>query len=545
MKNSYLFLSVVLLITACNNEIDENVQSKIQNGSSEVVLQVRDPNLPTEWSKKKTGMELSTKAYWPVDQYIGRSYMIGNAIIGDPENVRLPVLNYSKIKDDVTPDNPGKAKIDVLTYANYDRFEKKAEIERKISSGFSLNLGLFKIGRKKKLNEKFNESIINESTRVYGEVSIEVRNGSYIMSATSSATKKMAANSLTSSFLDDLYNSSIVEVLDQYGPFVITGYYSGGRATALYWGESMSNSHYEAKESDMNSDINTSFAWGEDKKDVGNSVNLEYGFGRKNGTNTSVVTKLRKTFMTLETLGGSTTHKVNTSVGDVMDFSIDLSAWLSSLNDKSTHTLIGIHDAGLTPISSFMLEENFKRRVQDTHLGYLNTDFLFEPFIEIVKVHIRTTSAGEKLYEVAAVLNTRQGDKIVLSDGKAAQATDAELRANNVYNTFMAKSQVIANAKKGYYKCTIKADANKTIIPTLRIPLSIELKGMQESRMRKFKNESTNMWYIYDPVSLCAYSFYLDDYILDVYGMNDWIKTVPVESISLVSLYQRYLIIGL
>lgn len=355
----------------------------------------------------------------------------------------------------------------------------------------------------------------------------------------------MAANSLANNFLDDLYNSSIVEVLDQYGPFVVTGYYSGGRATALYFGEDAKSSESEVKEKNMNTDINASFAWGENKTDATNSVNLEFGFGRKNGNSETSASQLVKTYITIETVGGSNDHRVNTSVDEVKKMSIDMSSWLSSLNNVSTHTLIGIQDAGLTAISSYMLEENFKRRVQDTHLGYLNTDVLIEPFIEIVKVYNRTASNGEKLYDVVAVLNTRQGDKIILNDSKTSQSTDAELKANNNYNTFMAKSQAIANEKKNYYKCTIKADANKIVTPIIRVPLSIELKEIQESRMCKFKNADTNMWYIYDPVGLCAYSFYLDDYILDVYGMKNWINTVPVQPISMTSLYQRYTIIGL
>lgn len=190
MKNTFIFLFVILFVTACNNEMDENVQNKVQSGSPEVVLQERDPSLPKEWSQKKTGIQLSTKAVWPVDQYIGRSYTIGNSILGDNQNVRLPVVDYNKIKDQVIHDNTGKTNIEISTYAGYDRYEKNVEVEKKVSSGFSLNLGLFKIGRKKKISEKFNESLIEESRRVYGEVSIEVRSGTYLVSTTSSATKK-------------------------------------------------------------------------------------------------------------------------------------------------------------------------------------------------------------------------------------------------------------------------------------------------------------------------------------------------------------------
>ena len=53
------------------------------------------------------------------------------------------------------------------------------------------------------------------------------------------------------------------------------------------------------------------------------------------------------------------------------------------------------------------------------------------------------------------------------------------------------------------------------------------------------------MWYIYDPVALTAYSFYLDDFVLDMYGMREWVESLPTKSISMVNLFMNYTIIGL
>ena len=55
-------------------------------------------------------------------------------------------------------------------------------------------------------------------------------------------------------------------------------------------------------------------------------------------------------------------------------------------------------DQGLYPISDFILEENFKQRINDTHSEYITSSELHEPFIEIAKVYVRT-SGGEKLYK--------------------------------------------------------------------------------------------------------------------------------------------------
>ena len=53
------------------------------------------------------------------------------------------------------------------------------------------------------------------------------------------------------------------------------------------------------------------------------------------------------------------------------------------------------------------------------------------------------------------------------------------------------------------------------------------------------------MWYIYDSVSKVAYSYYFDEYILEMYGMLDWINSIPEKNISMTSLQQLYRIEGL
>ena len=110
----------------------------------------------------------------------------------------------------------------------------------------------------------------------------------------------------------------------------------------------------------------------------------------------------------------------------------------------------------------------------------------------------------------------------------------------------MAKSKIITDEKSKYYQCEIKANSNKTLNPIIRIPFNINLPGLSESNMYKFKNPNTNIWYIYDPVKRYAYSFYdIDNFIPETYGMNNWINTVPEKAISMTTLSQFYKIIGL
>lgn len=109
----------------------------------------------------------------------------------------------------------------------------------------------------------------------------------------------------------------------------------------------------------------------------------------------------------------------------------------------------------------------------------------------------------------------------------------------------MQRAQEIANQKAKFYQCEIKTNTSKIIRPYLRIPLTIELKKFNETKVFKYKNPATNIWYIYDMNSRITLSYYDDEYIPWVYGMNEWFDSIPVKSISMSALYQLFTIIGL
>ncbi|GCB36755.1 hypothetical protein KGMB02408_37590 [Bacteroides faecalis] len=131
------------------------------------------------------------------------------------------------------------------------------------------------------------------------------------------------------------------------------------------------------------------------------------------------------------------TGVVNTTMA-LKDININLQSWRKSLNDSKNHTVIDLIEEGLYPMSDFVLERNFQRRFDDTSKEILlPVTRLYTPSITIARVLTKTSASGESLYDVAAVLTTRQGDQIVLSK---SNATDAELRQNEDDNVFILKS---------------------------------------------------------------------------------------------------------
>lgn len=523
--------------------------------SSEIILQERAAHLPTVWAKP--GREPMLTRAGTAEDYIGRGYKIGNTILGDSDNASSSqIIDVERIKAsidrnliDAVPVR--KSDIQSVAYNDWNRYAEKHNFTEKIKTGFNLNIGIFTFGREKTVTEKFSTSNIAENRSVYGEISIEIRYGRHFMNTSPATLKLIASKYLNNVFLSNLYNQSIGQTREYFGDFVITNYYSGGRATALYQGNYEGNESVESRERDMQEKIDASFKYEPDPSESGagpsasGSASLE--FGRNNYDEISDQNQIGTVYSYIRTTGGIPSSGANNNLAKSVDQNeFNLNGWLASLSSTDTHTLIGFEEQGLYPISDFILEENFAIRLQDSHAGYLpENQVLQEPFIEIVKLYVRKVGT-EKLYDVVPVLNTRQGDKLIIAATPSSQKTDAELRSYNNPATFLAKANEIKAIKAQYYQCLIKANPNVILNPLLRNPLVFDLTGINEANMYKLFNPETNMYYLFDINKRVALSYHSDPFILYIYGLLEWSEDLQNHSaVTINSIANSYRVYGL
>lgn len=549
---------ISVLFAACSNDTDESYPNEQSAVVPDIVLQERSPLLPETVTKeivlesKRKTRSVDQGAIGNSDKLLGYSYQVGNSILGDYENVGTAVLDVNKIKAIDPQYVMGKRLFGNETqnyaYTDYERYQHNSTITKKKTSGFSISIAkIFSFGRKKKTTEVFSKNIDNSTNRVYGELNIKILNSMFTLDTSEGARKMYARQCLSNTFIRNLYTSTLPNIQDSYGYFVLSGYYTGGKAFGLYCGMATLSSTSEGKEKDMTKDISASFTY----KSVTASPSLK--MGRNSNNSTTNISNTTKTEIYVKTLGGNRDGQAMVSAVALDGLKIDLTSWVRSLNNVNTHTIIDIADQGLCPLSGFVLEENFKRRFDDVADGTIegNTK-LVTPSIEILPVYVRASaSTGEPLYEVAAVLTTRQGDKIVLSDGLAATTPDTDLKANNNATIFKQKVQRIFTEKKKYFDgLRFTSSQNKKLNPSSRIPyVIIRLNDFKEDRMCRFKNPQSGVEYIYDKTSRIAIAHYIDktdgNWILDDYGIRDWIESLPVKSISMATIANSYRVIGL
>lgn len=564
MSKLFCLLTGILFIAMMNSCSNEEIALPLENDKSlgGIILQERSNSLPKAinmpfiaTSERRTRSVVTNgDLIGDSEVLLGYSYTVGNSILGSMENVKFPILDLDKIKSkyptSITRKQLNSTDNYTFSYNGMSRYEANSQVSKTVKAGFGLNLGLFKVGREKKMTELFKSSYSSESNRVYGELNLEIKGSQYELLTTADKRKVYARECLSETFLTDLYRGTIGNLIDTYGPFVLRSYITGGKATALYSGKSAKGTSSESREKGLTNDINTSFTW------KSNSASGNQSFGKNTGSGSSSQYETQETEIYLETFGGDPAHRVIVAPQKLENLSVDLSPWLNSLSNRNTYTIIDITsgfkegEGGLYPMSDFVLEKNFRFRMDDTTNGFLESLVeVQDPRIEIVKVLARVTSSGEKLYEIAAILNTRQGDKIVLSDGTYAKASDLELRMNNNKQTMMAKVQEIFAQKKTIFQgLTFSTNYNTIYNPDVRKPLCIRMDGFDEGNMALFEDPKSNMRYIYDSSKKIAFSYLYDpeyeDEVLDYYGIREWVGSLPKRKISMMML-QNYTIIGL
>ena len=548
--------AVIPFFIACSDNLDLPTSQmsaiEAENSEGDVVIQKRNPNLPEVVTKAPTfeeGLTRNNATIGSSDKFLGYGYKLynGNYIPSDFDNFTHSILNIEAIKayDESYVDEkyPNWNDQSSYTYYNFDDYTHFSTESKTIKTGFSLNLGLFSIGKKRTTVETFRTFINETMEQTYGEMNILFAHGKFMLLNSSGSTKVYARQFLRRSFINNLYTSTISSVINSYGDLVVVGYYTGGRAFAQYMGNAASSTNVEQRTKSLDTSITASLTY------EGDSLNASFGFNGKNGNFDSTVYKKQDIFLRVKTLGGIQNEEsaINTTMS-LKDINIVLQSWRKSLNDSKNHTVIDLTQEGLFPMSDFVLERNFQRRFDDTSKNILlPVTRLYTPSIMITRVLKKTSTSGDNLYEVAAVLVTRQGDQIVLSNGNA---TDAELKQNEDNNVFLEKAKAIAEEKSKYFSSDIQISYNTTkrLNPMFRSPLCIVLENFNENGFYKYYNETTNMEYLYDPTTKLCFSFLADDgdeSMLEVYGLSTWVSNLTEKRISMATLANLYTIIGL
>ena len=514
-------LLALLGITSCTNEEIEKeslIVDLSKNGTR--VLVERDPSCPLILSQKsndKNTKSASSRAALQLKDYLGYSYKQKTLPVGNAENIIYPVLDLDKIKKDypsyVTEKGIGIASATSFSYSDFSRYTENSKTSKKVKGGASLNLGLFSIGAKRSMEEIFTSSSVNELNSIFGELNVTIKGSVFTLQNSSNIMNKIKLDYQHSTFADDLYNTHPTELISNYGGYALFRFISGGIATALYQGKYVGNEEAAGKEKNMNTEVTGSYGF----KVSGSTGSLsgEFGIGKNFAESSSSTGKIQNLKTSVRTVGGSLATTSFTVPKDINSINVDLTSWVASLNNTSTHKIIDIADEGLIPLTDVILEQNIINHLKPC---YKNTNFKVESFgepcIEIVYID-KTDSVC-----VYPFLRTRFPDYISLGV-ISEKNTGVEAILQRVANSYKAYTglKVIVN------------DTNNLLDDYFRFAQWSIGDGLSFDKLKLYSDNKRGVKYLVNTETKNAFSIHYD-YLLDTYAIKNYVKNLSTITLS-------------
>lgn len=565
-----MVLLSILYATACTQDLSEpNHRSSTapQSEHDYTILHPRAPRLTTKIARSSAelrALSLEEDSFNPKISpynYLGYSYKIGNGIIGHPENLGRPILNVEGILNDpsfqdyILFNRVRYAHSEVQAYDSYDNLAKDVTTTTKVEGGFALNFKLFTIGAKTTYSKLFNSFHSTDSKSSMGRLDLFYYDAKVQVDNLSYAQKKIGYSYLRRSFVESIYNSSMAEILEKQGPLVVFGYYTGGRATALYLFNKQDETDQTSTNKNINAFIGATFNWASDgkKKDDGKnwSAGASIGYDRGNSSDIKRNYGFSNVYNQVTLFGGSPESVYSSPAKDMANNFVNLSSWLNSLANPKNHAFVDVTNKGLVRLDQLLIEKNFRQKIrllleepeEYLYLAPSAEEKETVPYIEIQRVCLARildfpNHPGQSyMYRIIVptpVLYTRFGDAICLVSKDEFLKLQYE-NQEDVTKGFAQRLSPIFECEIGKSTSELSTKAYTTSIPF----------DFSSKEIYRYKNPKTNIWYIYDKSTKSAFSFYDDDYIPEVYGIDRWFNSLPERAISMRLLAERYTIIGL
>lgn len=486
-------------------------------------------------------------------ELIGCSYDIKSGILGDLDNFMAPVIDlakHSQIKElkntlSIIPlretdirmsiQCDDKKREEYIRQSVSDMLEVSADLKSKI-------LGVHATYKNDFCNI-FAKQSIDESDCATARLDVTMRDEKVFLNTSSSVCLRIATSCINPAFVDALYTDDIKSLFETYGPYVISGYYTGGRVIASYLGEHSSSMESDSVYKQMKYYIEAGVSH------AGNSAGLVFSHAENYNLGGKEIRDNVEVFCHIQVKGGAPDLQVVSPPRNVRDksYNIDLSDWYKSLRNPQNCYPIDITQKGLLGLENYVIETNFRRRIKDTVAGYLKENSIDFPSIEIGRVYV-VTQRGKKLYEVAPILHTRHGDQVVFWNINYREIPFGDLAQNEDATVFERKADQHASDMGNVFS-GIEIYSNKSLRlnPIYRKQLVITAKtSLDASRFKKFTNPQTGIVYLYNKMDRFAFSYpeHLESLITDSYTMTEWVESIDKQPISPLTL-SYYTIIGL
>lgn len=524
-----MLLSLVAIFSSCSED------ETLYNASDSQILKdgeiIRERPKDNPWIPYIHPTSLNTRSSkitsLSSSDFLGYSFRCDEAPLENTSNLGYRVIDISKLSKAYPQNVKGWKNLSQTTgsfsFSNFDDYNSKSNLTKKVTHDEGLKFLCFQIGHKHTYTTVFGENLLSNTNTVFGELNVLMKDSCYRMDYNSNLKKAILENYLDPEFIKNLHYLDPYEFFKQYGSVVACNYFSGGRATALYAGILKNSTITNTSETDMTKEINTSFSLEKD-----GSGNLGLNLGRGNTSSITTTGKFSSIKMAVKTLGGNSASTGFSIPQEVGNSSINLSNWISSLNNPNNHVIAEFNENGLIPITDFILESNRRELIKSFIDKEKPLLVLSEPTLLIIQYKF-----GDPYTLVAGIL-TKFGDNFTLnafSGTKTTEDTEKFIEwVNNLRTIFNIKTvsitengyNVIPNPLVKPNKLAKEASSD----PPVQYPNILDHKN----NYKKFVENG--ILYFIDEVDKVGFSIPNNEQWINEYGLKDFLAGLKQSNLT-------------
>ena len=539
-----LFLTTLLAFSMLSCSDDENLtKNENPTQSEEIILKERTSKEPFILKLEKTPFITQNNSdVIDFKNYLGRVYNLEHLQNNVERGIKFPVIDINRYAND-RPDALLIHRIAESTYKS-TAFKTFSERESKVlnekirnvdgNTNFTIYGTRISLGVQTKYTKIFTQNILDKSNLVFGQLDIGIIDRQYELFMSPNTLELIKAKYLSEMFLSELYNNNGHDFLNNYGRVVLSNFFTGGLATAIYVGDGK----YNRTETELKRDVNYTIDGSVTFPLTGSGGSTKTVIGNKNENKVITTQSLNTVLCSVQTFGGAYGVNVSSNPNDVNQTSIDLTSWYSSLSERNNTVMTDVAPKGLIPIHSFIAEENIKFYINNiiNKRPFNGGTKLVEPRIVISNLYFPDT--GKVIYNIA--LQTRFTDYLLLTNDYELSESQDEFNSivDNFLNSTKLQSSPFKNLKivKDNFVYYVAARSDNYIRP---------ITNFEGNNFYKFTDQNTNMTYLHLNEGGTKFAYAIkDQYILDTYGIKDWVDSLTEKPLDYRD-FKNYTIIAL
>lgn len=502
-RKTFLLLLLLSIIFACssNNEITDNEEKPKEEKEDTDNPDTDSPD------KAKTDISFTPYAnsgnqemdffkYWGTgqkdqDDAIGRSLSTDYPVI-DNERFATDHSDYITIKPLFSSESHLFSEADPLTYLEATSFTGKG------------------------LHVLLPPGKLNQSGRVFAEITNKRLEASYNFLSLSNMQKEISTDYLHPDFIRKLYTSSIDKVVDEYGPEVLVNFTTGYKTVFFYTGLFNGEASVSDKKSAFLSYIANSIH--KEESDGGNSgsINNQFIYTEKKNEDP----RITDVEISIHNIGGGGTFSKLSALTKLDEIKVHLTPWMQTFNNKDNFAVMEASRDGFHPIYNYIAEENLKASAKAYVVENKKPSPLQQPRIEIVN------QKKEGQIHLLSYLVTRFGEYVHIGSRLLSPDQDVPQQVEEI----KAVREEIYDMEFRYREA-----------PESEVIEYFSFDGLDDWNMKKYvQNDLTYLVYSSGNAKY-AFSVYGEE-VMEAYGLKNWIDGLPeADKVSL----HRFKIIGL